>query len=1223
MTTPTVTITDNLLGTANRATGNVAYTLNFSESVSGLAADDFTVTNGTVASVTGGGSSWTVNITPTLGVASSTIGLTLKAGAVSDTLGNLNAIASNTSQIIDTVSPVAPKLVTSTAFNYLINPQITLQSSLGTVVLELYPEQAPITVANMLAYVDSAFYDNTLFHRVIDDFMVQGGGLTSGLVAKQPTYGAITLESNNGLSNVRGTIAMARTSVADSATTQFFINQADNTFLNYSSAASPGYAVFGQVVTGLTVIDSIAQVATATVGPYSNVPVTEVGIASIRQTVAGSIVSNANTLQVSGLEAGAQWSYSLDGGSTWNAGSGSSFALPLGDYAANSIQVRQTDSAGNASAGNGKLTSEWLITDTDVTAPTVSITDGLLGTANRASGNVAYTLNFSESVSGLAADDFTVSNGTVASVTGSGSSWTVNITPTLGVANGTIGLTLKAGAVSDAAGNPNAIASNTSQTIDTVAPIAPKLVTSTAFNYLINPQITLQSSLGTVVLELYPEQAPITVANMLAYVDAAFYDNTLFHRVIDDFMVQGGGFNTGLAYKTPTYGAITLESNNGLSNVRGTIAMARTNLADSATTQFFINQADNTFLNYSSTASPGYAVFGQVVSGLTVIDNIAQVATATVGSFTDVPVTDVVITSIRQTQAGSGITRTNTLQISGVEAGAQWSYSLDGGVNWSNGVGVNLAVPDGSYAANAIQVRQTDTAGNTSVGTGKLTSAWVVDTHAPSVISFSPADEAVAVALGSNIIITFNEAIARGTGTILLKDAAGGIVESFDAASARLRISGTTLTIDPSLDLTYSPRYTVELAAGTVVDLAGNGYAGTSSYNFATNSPPTGSVAIDVSATQAQTLTANTNALTDADGLGLIHYQWQANGSPIDGATTGSFVWGEAEAGKTLTLFVSYSDSHGIAETVLSTAFQLGTTGNDTLTSSTAHNRLAAGPGNDTYHVQARTNTLIELPNEGIDTVHAPLSWALGANLENLTLSGSGNYSATGNAVANQLTGNAGNNLLNGGSAADTLIGGLGNDTYVVDNASDSVVETSSLTGEIDNVRTFVHWTLGDNLENLTLLGTKNLSGTGNGLNNALNGNGGNNALSGGDGNDHLNGASGNDTLTGGNGSDTFAFTTPLNASRNVDTVTDFVSGVDTLQLAPAIFRALGFTGTPSTDAFFHAGNTAHDADDRVLYDQTNGALYYDADGTGELAAVQFAVLGSMPTVLYTDFYVA
>ncbi|MGE0330965.1 MAG: peptidylprolyl isomerase [Ramlibacter sp.] len=164
------------------------------------------------------------------------------------------------------------------------------------------------------------------------------------------------------------------------------------------------------------------------------------------------------------------------------------------------------------------------------------------------------------------------------------------------------------------------------------------------------PQVTVATSQGTVVLELNPAQAPVTVNNFLTYVNDGFYTSTLFHRVISGFMVQGGGFTGGMALRSPTYPAITLESANGLSNLRGTVAMARTSAANSATSQFFINQVDNLFLNYSSATSPGYAVFGRVVSGMDVVDRIASLPTRTVGAFQDVPQTDVTIQSALQTR---------------------------------------------------------------------------------------------------------------------------------------------------------------------------------------------------------------------------------------------------------------------------------------------------------------------------------------------------------------------------------------------------------------------------------------------------------------------------------------------------------------------------------------------------------------------------------------------
>ena len=505
--------------------------------------------------------------------------------------------------------------------------------------------------------------------------------------------------------------------------------------------------------------------------------------------------------------------------------------LAVANYGSSTVSVLLNNTTPNATL---------IITDNNPAS--VTITDNLSGTANRATSSIAYNLAFSEAVTGLDTTDFTLTNGTVSSVTGSGSSWAVNVTPALGVSTGSIGLTLKAGAVSDGSGNLNASVTNSSQAIDTVAPVAPKLITNAAFNALIDPQLTLQTSLGAVVLDLNPALAPVTVANMLAYANTGFYDNTLFHRVIAGFMVQGGGFTSGLVNVTPTYNPIVLESNNGLSNLRGTIAMARTNAADSATAQFFVNLVDNAFLNYSSSASPGYAVFGKVVSGMSVIDSIAQVPTKTVIPYANVPVTDVTITSAQQTLAGSSITNAATLTVSDLEVGAQWNYSLDSGSTWTAGTGNSFVVPVGNYAASAIQVRQTDAAGNVSASAGKLTSALVVDTTAPTITGFSPADGNTDAALANNIVLTFSEAIQKGTGLIQLHSgsATGTVIESFAAASSnRLALSGNTLTIDPTNTLANNTHYFITFESGSVKDLAGNNYAGVSCYDFTTVSSET------------------------------------------------------------------------------------------------------------------------------------------------------------------------------------------------------------------------------------------------------------------------------------------------------------------------------------------------------------------------------------------------
>ena len=138
-------------------------------------------------------------------------------------------------------------------------------------------------------------------------------------------------------------------------------------------------------------------------------------------------------------------------------------------------------------------------------------------------------------------------------------------------------------------------------------------------------KVELETTMGNIVIELYPDKAPITVANFKRYVKEGFYDNTIFHRIIAGFMVQGGGFDSN-GNEKQTYAPIKLESQNGLSNDKGTIAMARTNVDDSATAQFFINVADNNFLNYGFRDN-GYAVFGKVISGMDVVTKMSKVKT--------------------------------------------------------------------------------------------------------------------------------------------------------------------------------------------------------------------------------------------------------------------------------------------------------------------------------------------------------------------------------------------------------------------------------------------------------------------------------------------------------------------------------------------------------------------------------------------------------------------
>jgi peptidyl-prolyl cis-trans isomerase B (cyclophilin B) len=163
-----------------------------------------------------------------------------------------------------------------------------------------------------------------------------------------------------------------------------------------------------------------------------------------------------------------------------------------------------------------------------------------------------------------------------------------------------------------------------------------------------NPQVLMETSMGNIKIELFNEKAPITVRNFLSYVKDGFYDSLIFHRVISTFMIQGGGFDSNMIQKKTKF-AIKNEATNGLSNKNGTLAMARTNVVDSATSQFFINVADNAFLDHRGKTLDqfGYAVFGQVVEGMDIVDAMKGVKTGNKGGHSDVPLDPVIIKSMR------------------------------------------------------------------------------------------------------------------------------------------------------------------------------------------------------------------------------------------------------------------------------------------------------------------------------------------------------------------------------------------------------------------------------------------------------------------------------------------------------------------------------------------------------------------------------------------------
>jgi serralysin len=291
----------------------------------------------------------------------------------------------------------------------------------------------------------------------------------------------------------------------------------------------------------------------------------------------------------------------------------------------------------------------------------------------------------------------------------------------------------------------------------------------------------------------------------------------------------------------------------------------------------------------------------------------------------------------------------------------------------------------------------------------------------------------------------------------------------------------------------------------------------------------------------------------------------------------------------------------------------LGGEGNDLLDGGDGSDSLDGGVGDDVYLLGADTaDTITDIA--GKDTISSTITRSLAGygDIENLTLSGSGNISATGNALNNLLVGNSGKNVLDGGAGADKLMGGAGNDVYILgSDTTDTIVDTAGT----DTISTTISRSLAGYaaIENLTLAGSGNINGTGNTLNNLLTGNSGNNLLAGG---------LGNDTLNGGAGADSYLFNTALNAATNVDTLV-FSVAADTIQLENSIFTQLTSPGfISSANLAINASGSAQDGNDFIIYETDTGNLFYDADGNGAGGSVLFAKIGAGLGVTTGDFLI-
>jgi Ca2+-binding RTX toxin-like protein len=507
------------------------------------------------------------------------------------------------------------------------------------------------------------------------------------------------------------------------------------------------------------------------------------------------------------------------------------------------------------------------------------------------------------------------------------------------------------------------------------------------------------------------------------------------------------------------------------------------------------------------------------------------------------------------------------------------------------------------------------------------------DTTAPTVSTFSPMDGATGVTVGSNIVVTFSETIARGTGNIELRagSATGTLVESFNTAtSTRLTLSNNQLTIDPTANLSNSTQYFVVMASGSIKDSAGNDYTGTSTYDFTTVAArPTEGNDTLVGTVSNETI----NGLGGNDIiLGLAGNDTLIGGSgndTLDGGAGNDVLTGgdgidtasyaSATAGVTVSLALAKAQNTvGAGSDTLTTIENLtgsgfndtltgsssantinGGAGNDTLDGGTGNDSLTGGAGDDTFIVDSSTDIVVEGGSAGTDLVlSSAATYTLSNNVENLTLTGSAAINGTGNIGNNILTGNSAANRISGGGGNDTIFGGGGNDTLEGAAGNDSLtggdgVDTASYNGSAAAVTvnlslTSAQNTVGAGTDTLTTI--ENLIGsayndtlTGDAKANVLNGGAGNDSLVGGAGNDTLDGGSGNDKLdggssndrlTGGAGNDAFIFKNVQESGTTAaasDVITDFVRGQDKIDLSAID----AFASSTANDTFIWKGTAA------------------------------------------------
>jgi cyclophilin family peptidyl-prolyl cis-trans isomerase/Ca2+-binding RTX toxin-like protein len=573
----------------------------------------------------------------------------------------------------ETVTSAASAAVAAAAAEpaaYTPLPRMRLQTTYGDLIVELEADRAPITVQNFRRYAETDYYDNTEFHRIIATFMAQGGGydrLSNGTYEQRlPRFSAIPLEPTNltGLSNLVGTLAMARTEVPNSATSEFFINFVDNLFLDAANANDGnGYAVFGRVVGGADVLAQFRAVPVVNTGTSASPPTIAVSLIDVRSETPASGAPPTGNVTVTGAARqgqtlGAQALLSdIDGipssGSgavryfwTLDDGTGPKFIYGA---TTSSLTLNQSQ-VGKAVRAHAQYTD-----NTGTTGVVASAPINIANTNDQPSGRVWITGSTQADSTLTASHDVRDSDG-IPSIGAPGSpgwQWLVDGVPVAGATASTFQVSsIHAGKsiaavlrYTDLAGTAEAVTSAPAGA--TTVSAAPAL-----------PRVFMRTNYGDLLVELESQKAPISATNFLEYVDGGFYDGSVIHRILPGSVIQGGGFSlersqtTGEYYYAPKSpgAAISLERTTitGLSNTLGTIAMARATDPNTASSQFFFNLRNNSSAYDSASGRDGYAVFGTVLDGLPALAGINQVQIGNVpvpnvGTLTNAPLSPVVV----------------------------------------------------------------------------------------------------------------------------------------------------------------------------------------------------------------------------------------------------------------------------------------------------------------------------------------------------------------------------------------------------------------------------------------------------------------------------------------------------------------------------------------------------------------------------------------------------